>query len=91
MNYSRSAIIGRKEDGNEPADYVAFFSGAAAIAPTTSLADHPDPAAEKNLENAPRPPKPTLAVGATLDHNGRLWLAGAKNSVWSFHGQTITE
>ena len=52
-----------------------LFLGAAAIAPTTSLADHPDPAAEKNLENAPRPPKPTLAVGATLDHNGRLWLA----------------
>ena len=52
-----------------------LFLGAAATAPTTLLAEHPDPAAEKSLENVPRPPKPTLAVGATLDHNGRLWLA----------------
>ena len=56
-----------------------FFLGVAAITPTTSLADHPDPAAEKALESAARPPKPTLAVGATLDQNGRLWLARVEN------------
>ena len=56
-----------------------FFLGVAAITPTTSLADHPDPAAEKALESAARSPKPTLAVGATLDQNGRLWLARVEN------------
>src|SRR5690349_4699738 len=56
-----------------------FFLGAAATAPVSALADHPDPAAEKSRDNAVRPPKPTLAVAATLDHNGRLWVARVEN------------
>jgi hypothetical protein len=64
-----------------------FFLSVALIGPTASFADHPDPAAEKSLENVIRPPKPTLAVGATLDQNGRLWVAKVENQrllvLWS--------
>ncbi|SCY79609.1 hypothetical protein SAMN05216420_12024 [Nitrosospira sp. Nl5] len=49
--------------------------GASAVA----LADHPDPAIESMDSAKPRPPKTTLAVGATLDGNGRLWLAKVEN------------
>ncbi len=47
--------------------------------PATALADHGDPAAENQYSAKPRPPKMTLAVGVTLDGDGRLWLAKVEN------------
>ena len=52
-----------------------FFLGVAAITPTTSLADHPDPAAEKALESAARPPKADPGGGSHLGSK-RPALAG---------------
>lgn len=52
-----------------------FLLSASAVA----LADHPDPATEGRDSATPRPPKTTLAVGATLDGDGRLWLAKVEN------------
>ena len=47
--------------------------------PAMALADHEVPATE-NWRNAKlRPPKTTLAVGETLDGDGRLWLAKVEN------------
>lgn len=40
-----------------------------------AIAEHPDPAAEGQDPGKARPGKTTLAVGATLDGKGRLWLA----------------
>lgn len=47
--------------------------------PATALADHGDPAAENQYSAKPRPSKTTLAVGVTLDGDGRLWLAKVEN------------
>lgn len=44
-----------------------------------ALAYQPVAAAEQRHETAPQPAKPTLAVGATLDAEGRLWLARVEN------------
>jgi hypothetical protein len=45
----------------------------------TALADHEVPAAENQSDAKLRPPKTTLAVGVTLDDDGRLWLAKVEN------------
>jgi hypothetical protein len=45
----------------------------------STLASHPDPAAESQAHAKPRPPKTTLGVGVTLDSSGRLWLARVEN------------
>jgi hypothetical protein len=45
----------------------------------STLASHPDPAAESQAHAKPRPPKTTLGVGVTLDGSGRLWLARVEN------------
>jgi hypothetical protein len=50
----------------------AFFMANAAV---SAQAGHPDSATESKDPMKPRPPKATLAVGAGLDKNGRLWLA----------------
>lgn len=47
--------------------------------PATVLADHEIPAAENLRDAKLRPPKTTLAVGVTLDGDGRLWLAKVEN------------
>lgn len=44
-----------------------------------ALADHEVPAAENQRDAKPRPSKTTLAVGVTLDGDGRLWLAKVEN------------
>lgn len=54
---------------------VIFLLSASAFA----LANHPEPATEDRDNAKPRPPKTTLAVGVTLDANGRLWLARVEN------------
>lgn len=43
--------------------------------PAATLADHKIPATENQRDAKPRSPKMALAVGVTLDSNGRLWLA----------------
>lgn len=45
----------------------------------SALAGHGDPAAEKESQMKAPAPKATLAVGVTLDQNGRLWLAKIEN------------
>jgi hypothetical protein len=45
----------------------------------TALADHGYPAVENQYSTKPRPSKTTLAVGVTLDGDGRLWLAKVEN------------
>ena len=45
----------------------------------TVLADHEAPATEDQRGLKPQPPKPTLAVGVTLDSDGRLWLTKVEN------------
>lgn len=45
----------------------------------TVLADHEVPATENQRDAKLRPPKTTLAVGVTLDGDGRLWLAKVEN------------
>ncbi|MDO8437480.1 MAG: sialidase family protein [Nitrosomonadaceae bacterium] len=45
----------------------------------TALADHKDLAAENQRDAKPRSLKTTLAVGITLDGDGRLWLAKVEN------------
>jgi len=47
--------------------------------PVSTLASHPDPAAESQAHAKPRPPKTTFGVGVTLDASGRLWLARVEN------------
>ncbi|GAB1719996.1 MAG: Glycosyl hydrolase, BNR repeat [Nitrosospira sp.] len=44
------------------------------LSATAALASHPDPDESQDAAK-PRPPKTTLAVGATLDQQGRLWVA----------------
>ena len=44
-----------------------------------ALADHEVPATEDQHSAKPRPPKTALAVGVTLDGDGRLWLAKVEN------------
>lgn len=44
-----------------------------------ALADHEVPATENWRDAKLRPPKTTLAVGVTLDGDGRLWLAKVEN------------
>ena len=45
----------------------------------TALADHEVPVTENQRDAKPRSPKITLAVGVTLDGDGRLWLAKVEN------------
>lgn len=47
--------------------------------PVTVLADHEIPTMESQRDAKLRPPKTTLAVGVTLDGDGRLWLAKVEN------------
>lgn len=48
-----------------------------------TLAYQPVVAKEHRHEAKPQAPKPTLAVGATLDHNERVWLAKVDNQqIW---------
>lgn len=44
-----------------------------------ALAHQGAAAAEHRHDAKPQPKKPTLALGATLDPDGRLWLAGVEN------------
>ena len=55
------------------------FSDAAVIAPLPRLLVILTQPMEKSHSKCPRPPKATLAVGATLDENGRLWMARVEN------------
>jgi hypothetical protein len=49
-----------------------------AVSPV-AFADHDSPAGGGEGQSVPRPPKTTLAVGATLDESGRLWIAKVEN------------
>ena len=44
-----------------------------------AIADHDDPSAASNQTTKQKPAKPTLAVGVTIDGDGRLWLARVEN------------
>ena len=44
-----------------------------------AIADHDDPSAASNQTTNQKPAKPTLAVGVTIDDDGRLWLARVEN------------
>ncbi|MBA4141607.1 MAG: exo-alpha-sialidase [Nitrosospira sp.] len=58
---------------------VPFVLCVAGVASAPALANHPDPAGENNSREARPFAKATLAVGATLDPQGRLWLARVEN------------
>jgi hypothetical protein len=53
----------------------AFWMAVSSVA----FADHDSPAGGGEGQSVPRPPKTTLAVGATLDESGRLWIAKVEN------------
>ena len=53
----------------------AFWMAVSSVA----FADHDSPVGGGEGQSVPRPPKTTLAVGATLDESGRLWIAKVEN------------
>ncbi len=44
-----------------------------------AFVDHDDPSAANNQTTKQKPAKPKLAVGVTIDGDGRLWLARVEN------------